>query len=258
MGAPSFEYIPGRYGYTVERTGPVAVAGRIPGEPSLRDDDGNLRTAAVLMGIDMSCGMAAGLGVLPNWTVTADADVHLVGVCRVGPLRIDASNVRAGRSMSVVQARAVDEGANDTLVAVATANHGVLESTFEHRIATAGVGEVQRFARPDRPVDESIETYFGLTTGDELATIGLDERTTNPWGIFHGGLHGLLVDTCARQAGLASWTHVGLRFLNAVKEGPATARTTETIATGDRRIVRVEVRDEGSGRLAVIAHVTGR
>ena len=223
MGAPSFEYIPGRYGYTVERTGPVAVAGRILLEPSLSDDAGNLRTAAVLMGIDMTCGMAAGLGVLPNWTV-----------------------------------RAVDEGANDTLVAVATANHGVLESTFEHRIAAAGVGEVQQFARPDRPVDESIEIYFGLTVGDGLATIGLDERTTNPWGIFHGGLHGLLVDTCARQAGLASWTHVALRFLNAVKEGPATARTTEAIATGDRRIVRVEVRDEGSGRLAVIAHVTGR
>ena len=111
MVAKSFEYIPGRYGFYVERTGPAAVAGRIPREPSLTDRDGNLRTAAVLMGVDMTCGMAGGLGVLPNWTVTADADVHLVGACRVGPLRVDATNVRAGRSMSVVEARAVDEGA---------------------------------------------------------------------------------------------------------------------------------------------------
>jgi acyl-coenzyme A thioesterase PaaI-like protein len=256
--ANAFEFIPGRYGYTVERTGPVAAAGRIPLEPTLADGDGNLRTAAVLMGIDMTCGMAGGLGVLPNWTVTADAFVHFVGACRIGPLRVDAVNVRAGRSMSVVEARAVDEGADDELVAIATANHGVLESTFEHRVATAGAGVIQRFARPDRPADESIETYFGLEFDGDGVAIGLERRTTNPWGIFHGGLHGLLVDTCARRAGLGTFSQVDLRFLNAVKEGPAVARTTDSVAAGDDRIVRVEVRDGASGRLAVIGHVTGR
>ena len=49
-----------------------------------------------------------------------------------------------------------------------------------------------------------------------------------------------------------------MRFLNAVKDGPATAQATDTMAAGDDRIVRIEVRDEASGRLAVIAHITGR
>ena len=257
MVAAAFERIPGRYGYSVERTGPVAAAGRVPLEPSLTDDSGNLRTAAVLMAIDMTCGMAGGLGVLPNWTVTADADVHFVGPCRVGPLRVDAVNVRAERTMSVAEVRAVDEGADDALVAIATANHGVLESSFEHRLATAAAGDVQRFARPDHPPGESIETYFGLSVDDETVSIALDERTTNPWGIFHGGLHGLLVDTCARQAGLGSFVHVGMRFLNAVKEGPAVARLTDSVARDDQRILRIEVRDAASDRLAVIGHVTG-
>jgi acyl-coenzyme A thioesterase PaaI-like protein len=256
--AEAFEYIPGRYGYTVERTGPVAVSGRVPLEASLVEADGALRTAAVLMAVDMTCGMAGGLGVLPRWTVTADADVHFLGPCRVGPLRVDAHSVRAGRTMSVVDARVVDEGANDALVAVATANHGVLDSSFEHRLAGAETGDVQRFARPERPASETIEDYFGLGVDDSVVSIGLDDRTTNPWGIFHGGLHGLLCDTAARRAGLRSFDHVGLRFLNAVKAGPAAARVVESLMQGDSRVVRVEVRDEGTGRLAVIGHVTGR
>lgn len=255
--AEAFEHIPGRYGYTVERTGTAATAGRIPLSPSLVDDRGGLRTAAVLMGIDMTCGMAGGLGVLPNWTVTADADVHLVGACSIGPLRVDAVNVRAGRSMSVVEARAVDEGDGDALVALATANHGVLVSSFEHRLATASNGEVQRFARPDHDPDASLESYFGLESTADGVAIALDERTTNPWGIFHGGLHGLLVDTCARRAGLGEVHHVSMRFLNAVREGPAVALATEVLPRGRNRIVRVEVRDRGTDRLAVIAHVTG-
>ena len=45
--------------------------------------------AGSLMGIDMTAGMASGLGVLPKWSVTADADICLVARCRIGPLRVD-------------------------------------------------------------------------------------------------------------------------------------------------------------------------
>ena len=41
--------------------------------------------------------------------------------------------------MSVVDARLVDEGDGDALVALATANHGVLESSFEHTLATGAL-----------------------------------------------------------------------------------------------------------------------
>lgn len=256
--AQDFEYIPGRYGYTVERTGDRSVAGRMPLLPSLQDETGALRCAAVLMAVDMTCGMAGGLGVLPNWTVTADADVHLLGACTVGPLRVDAEGVRPGRSMSVVDARVVDEGRDDALVAVATANHGVLESSFEHFLATAKVGDVQVFARPGHPDDQTLEDYFGLAVDGPVTTIPLTVRTTNPWGIFHGGLTGLLVDTAVRRAGLVGPTDVGLRFLNPARTGPATATVTADLERTGDRILRVEIRDGADGRLAVIAHVVGR
>jgi acyl-coenzyme A thioesterase PaaI-like protein len=266
--APDFERIPGRYGYSLERTGDLSVAGRMPLLASLTDPDGAMRPAAMLMAIDMTCGMAGGLGVLPLWTVTADAEIHFLGECTVGPLRVDARCIRAGRAMSVVEARVVDEGAGDALVAIVTANHGVLESDFSHFLATASIGDVKHFDRPDHPDDESLEQYFGLelTRGVHgtqdvaptiMARLALDRRTTNPWGILHGGLHGLLVDTTARQAGMERVTDVVLRFLNPVRSGPAVAMVSDDLRRGGDRVVRIEVRDEAADRLVVLAHVVG-
>jgi acyl-coenzyme A thioesterase PaaI-like protein len=256
--AQAFELIPGRYGYTLERTGEREVAGRVALRPSLQAADGSMRTAAVLMAVDMSCGMAGGLGVLPNWTVTADADIHFVGPCLVGPLRVDAVGVRPGRTMSVVDFRCVDEGSGDQLVAVGTANHGVLASDFEHRIASQPTGARWEFARPDHPDDQSLEDYFEMTSSDGVTRLPLDLRTTNPWGIFHGGLHGLLVDAVATAAGVAVPRDVSLRYLNPVRTGPATAVVASVIERAGDRVVRVEVRNGIDGRLAVIGHVVGR
>lgn len=256
--AEEFEKIPGRYGFSIERTGAVSVTGRMPLEPALVDEAGALRSAAVLMAVDMTCGMAAGLGVVPNWTVTADADIHIVGPCTVGPLRVDAACVRPGRSMSVADARVVDAGNDDALVAVATANHGVLVPEFEHVLASAEIGYRWAFARPASPPDESLEDYFGLVVAGDHASIPLTVRTTNPWGIFHGGLTGLLVDSVARHAGVAHPTEVGLRFLNPVRSGPAVAVVAADIHRAGDRILRIEIRDGHVGRLAVIGHVVGR
>ncbi|MEM7140592.1 MAG: hotdog domain-containing protein [Actinomycetota bacterium] len=254
--ADEFEKIPGRYGFSIERTGPVSVSGRMPMHASVADGRGVLRSAAVLMAVDMACGMAAGLGVVPEWTVTADADVRFVGVCTVGPLRVDAFCVRGGRTMSIVDARVVDEGRDDALVAVATANHGVLTPEFEHVLASAEVGYVWEFAPPDDPGD-TIEEYFGLDREDGACCLPLTVRTTNPWGIFHGGLTGLLVDTAARDAGLVDLRDVGLRFLNPVKTGPAAARVVADHARAGDRVLRIEITDGPGGRLAVIGQVSG-
>ena len=119
----AYEHIPGRYGVTITIT-ESGTSTRIPVRPDLTAPDGSLRLAAVLMGIDMGAGLAAGTAVLPKWTVTADIETRIVGRCLVGPLRVDSSPIKPGRTMSVVEARVVDEGADDALVALSTANHG--------------------------------------------------------------------------------------------------------------------------------------
>lgn len=255
--AEDYEYIPGRYGYSIERVGPQAVAGRVPMAPDLLDESGALGHAAVLMAVDMTCTMAAGLGVLPDWTVTADVAINVVGSCTIGPLRVDADGLRAGRTMSVVQARVVDEGADDALVGLVTANNGVLASDFAHRIADAGPGDVHSFARPAIG-DGSIDAYFGLIAEQGRYSLPIGTRTTNPWGILHGGLLGLLVDRVVRGAAISDVDDIVMRFLRPVRTGPAVASCVDDVTTAMRRVLRVEVTDGVSGRLAAIAHVTGR
>ena len=49
--------------------------------------------------------------------------------------------------MSVVECRVVDAGADDQLVALATANHGVLEPTFDDDLRSMTVGGRRVFRR---------------------------------------------------------------------------------------------------------------
>ncbi len=254
----SYELIPGRYGIVLTRTGDTAVACRLPVLASTRAADGSLRTAAVVMAADLACGLAAGLGVLPRWGVTADSAVEFVGRCRVGPLRVDAWCVRPGRHQALVEFRAVDEGADGAPVAVGTANHGVREPTFEPFLASMPVGAVHPFPRPaDAGGSTSLEGQFGIEVGPEGVRAPLDVRTANPWGIFHGGLYGLLVLDALASAGLGEPTGLSLRFLHAVREGPVLARVDEILdrsGVAGGRVARITVGDEGRGRVALVAH----
>lgn len=254
-----YELIPGRYGITLTRTGKAALEGRIPLEPELCGPGGSLRTASLLMGLDMTAGMASGLGVWPEWSVTADAEIHLVGPCTVGPLRVDAHSIRAGRTLSLVDVRAVDEGHDDRLVAVATANHSVRTPSFEPFMASVPIGKTFACPRPDDGPDVSLEEAFGIKVdGAGRVAAPVDVRTANPWGIFHGGLIGLLVEGAAEQAGVTAPTDIGLRFLRPADKGPLEAAVVETIDRPHGRLARIEMHDRGADRLAVIALVAGK
>ena len=247
--------IPGRYRLECERRGEAAVAAWVPRIESLVSDDGTLRTAAVLMAIDMACGAAAGLAVLPDWTVTADTEVHFLAPVEEGPLRVDAECLRSGKKMSVAQATLVDEGAADKPVAIATANHGVMTPKFQPFFGSMAVGARRRFQVPASPEGESLETYFGLEAmADGGIRAPLGPKTCNPWGIFHGGLHGLLVDAAVRGADAGPLRSMSIRFLNPVREGDAIARVVARHDRGADSILRVEVRDAKNERTASVAH----
>ena len=253
---PAYEHIPGRYGVTITKT-EAGTATRVPLRADLADDDGSLRLAAVLMGIDMGAGLAAGGAVLPKWTVTADIETRIVGACTVGPLRIDSTPIKPGRTMSVVESRIVDEGAGDALVALSTANHGVLEPTFDDSLQHMDTGGVRVFTPPDDP-GPSLEAYFGVrATGDQVE-VEITERTRNPWGILHGGLTGLMMEQAARRAGVAAPTDLMMRYLRAVQTGPAIVRLIETVDRGETRLVRLHLVDAGTDRVAAMATIGGR
>lgn len=255
---PAYSLVPGRYGVEVKRVGEVAVECRIPFEPDKIGADGGMRLAAVLMGIDMGAGVAAGLGVMPDWSITSDASVRMLGEARVGPLRIDAHCLKVGRSQCLAEITVVDEGAEDLVVALATANHAVMSPPFENVLMRMRIGETVSM---DRPVDAGtgeLEDHFGVCVGPGEVRIPVDDRTRNPWGILHGGLTGLVVEAAAASVGVTRPAELMMRYLRPVREGPGVARVVEDLLVDGRRLLRIEMRDQGADRLAVLAHVMGR
>ena len=134
---------------------------------------------------------------------------------------------------------------------------GVLEPTFDDDLRGMTVGGRRVFTPPADPGD-SLESYFGVDVSADDLRIDLSERTRNPWGILHGGLTGLLIEQAAFRAGIAAPTDFVTRYLRAVKEGPGEIRVVETIDRGEIRLVRVELVDAGTGRVAVVSTVGGQ
>ena len=87
--------------------------------------------------------------------------------------------------------------------------------------------------------------------------IDITERTRNPWGILHGGLTGMMIETTARQAGIDEPTDLVVRYLRAVREGPAATRIVEMVDRPAGRLVKIEMVDTGTGEVAATALVGG-
>ena len=258
MSGEAYQAIPGRYGVDVTRTGDAALSCRVPVEPDKLRADGSIRPAAVMMGVDMAAGLAAGLGVSPSWTMTADAAVQFVGPVREGPIRIDARCVKAGRTQALAELTIVDEGADDAIVAVATANHGVMAPDFTNEFMALEIGGRAGFERPAGAGTGDLEDHFGVSVESGIVRIPVDDRTRNPWGILHGGLTGLVMEVTADAAGVSRLDEVVIRYLRPVREGPGRAQVTDEHGVNGRRLLKIEMYDEGADRLAVLGTVIGR
>ena len=152
----------------------------------------------------------------------------------------------------------VDEGAEDAIVAVATANHGVMTLTFSNELMALGIGDTASFERPADAGTGELEHHFGLSVATGEVRIPVDERTRNPWGILHGGLTGLVLDAIALSVGFTQLDELMIRFMRPIREGAGRATIIDDMGLDGRRLLRVEMRDENADRLAVIAHVVGR
>lgn len=237
--------------------GDLRITTWVPVRDDLRGADGAMRLGALAFAVDSAVGMTAGFSSLPNWVVTTDIDLRLVADARVGPLRIEAATLRAGRSQVLAEARLFDEGQGDLPVGHATANHAALTPENGAPLDVFPVGErmVQRtdWSGP-RP---AMGAHFGArTVAPGVAELDLVANARNPWGILHGALHSLLAEDAARSLVDGRITGFTIRFMAPVRVGPARATATVLGGAGNRVTVRVEVRDPGSGdRLGSLALV---
>jgi uncharacterized protein (TIGR00369 family) len=100
---------------------PGVVRLRLPHRPDLTQQHGFLHAGIVSTALDSACGYAAFTLMPPEAAVlTIEFKVNLLAPARGPLLRVEGRVVKAGRTISVVDARAV-QGEDETLVATMTA-----------------------------------------------------------------------------------------------------------------------------------------
>jgi uncharacterized protein (TIGR00369 family) len=221
----------------------------------LRGAHGGVRAGALLTMLDTAGGMLGGLAALPDgWVVSTNLSARTVRVDHTGPLRVDARVLRKGKN-TVVTAVSISDIAHEELVL-----DGVLTSAI--LVPEHGPPQWQRplvITPPDTIAGvQSLHDWIGLrTAGADAVEIALAEGLRNPWGILHGGVVAALVDACAEHAtGGGITTDVVLHFLAPNRIGPVRAYASRLGSRSDGQVLRVEVRDEGAGRVTAVAIVT--
>ncbi|MEO5839617.1 MAG: hotdog domain-containing protein [Acidimicrobiales bacterium] len=213
--------------------------------PDLVDASGAALVGVLAYLVDSAVGMAAGFASLPQWVVTADIDLHLVARATVGPLRADSRVVRAGRRQVLADCTVFDEG-QGVVVATATANHSVLSPERAAPMSIPPPDEIfSHYTSNDRVRPPLLERYGvrpvpGLEGAAELDITG---PARNPWGILHGSLFALLVESAmASVRPDARIDDLIVRFVSPARVGPARAQAT--FIAGN--LWRIDVRDVGN------------
>ncbi len=242
--------------------GRAEVLGSVERLDHLRDRDGEVPMGVLLALVDTAAGICGGLASLPNWVVSASLHLHRDPHPVVEPLELRAATLRVG-SRAVVTGCALHDGSGRVCA------RGVLTSAV---LTPAGGPPYTdrpvdvRFGPPPTGPTAGLEVFVPVHRDGATARVELVERLRNPWGILHGGVTGMLVDAAATGAADGSGptgprpAAVTLRFLAPARVGPVVA-TASIVGIragpwGPGALSRVEVRDEGAGRVTATAAVT--
>lgn len=95
------------------------------------------------------------------------------------------------------------------------------------------------------------------------ATVPVDQRTTQPFGLLHGGVSAALAETLASAAALLTaeehqipvGTELNISHLKAVKQGVATGKAMPLHLGRESQVWQVEIRDEAN-RLCAVARLS--
>lgn len=95
------------------------------------------------------------------------------------------------------------------------------------------------------------------------ATVPVDHRTTQPFGLLHGGISAVLAETlgsagallCCEANQIPVGTELNISHLKAIKQGKATARAIPLHLGKESQVWNVDIQDE-TDRLCAVARVS--
>ena len=95
------------------------------------------------------------------------------------------------------------------------------------------------------------------------ATVPVDSRTTQPFGLLHGGISATLAETlgsaaallCSAENQVPVGTELNISHLKAIKQGVATGRATPLHLGKESQVWSIEIRNE-NGDLCAVARLS--
>lgn len=108
-------------------------------------------------------------------------------------------------------------------------------------------------------------TFSKITDNSLEATLALDHRTQQPWGLLHGGVSAALAETLGSAGAsltcdenhLAVGSELNISHLKSIKKGAVTGVTKPLHLGGSSQVWQIEIFDE-EGNLCAISRLTNR
>jgi len=210
--------------------------------------DASVRPSILATEADMVAGALANRASKPRIPLTVDLTVHRMEAIGVGTVGMVGRLLKVGRRTTVAEVLFVPRGGERPLA--------LSHATF---MPSPNPGDEQPFvgdrdagrARLTRPFPEQLGIRVLAPGTTEIDRV---PYTMQPTGTIQGGAIVAVAEVAAETAAGAAVTDIDVRYLAAVRVGPARA-TADVLGAGR---VRVEVRDRGNDdRLAslVLARV---
>lgn len=183
-----------------------------------------VRTSVLAVWADSVTGLLAGLSLQPRISVTLDLDLHLVHQpVGLGEVRLEATVVKAGRTVTVVGVHLFLDGASSPF---AVGHGSFMASPNPDHVMHGGFplmlpGHGRRLPCP------LAERAGARRLGPGSAEVPWRPGNLNATGSIQGGLVALAIEEAALSAGAPGsvLTSLTLRYLRPFRSGPARARS---------------------------------
>jgi uncharacterized protein (TIGR00369 family) len=235
----------------------------MPADPALLDDGGTVRAGALATLVDVVGGGLAAHAARPDWIATADLTLHLVPGPPGDAVEARGRVLRRGRTTVVLEVGLA--GAGGASLGLATMTFSVLARRDSNPVLETPADDAVRMSLSvdgsgfERPFVEAL----GVEAGDAPGTLVLvpSPYVRNSFGAVQGGVMATLVETSARDAlrhacaAPVSSVDLQLTYVALGRTGPIRATAAVLAATPSFGTARVELLDEGEGRLTTLGRV---
>ena len=234
------------------------VVNRAAWQPGLADDAGRFRLGVTATVVDMTGAAVALAAVRPDWTATADLNVHSLRPVTGGTINVTCRPVRVGQGRVIIDARVHDDAGEcgRGLMAFSRIPGSATSASIEESTG-AGVSEFVLDGGTPLDTDRIIDRCGFDPVGPGQLVFAKSDYVANSFGTVNGGVQALAAEVAAVSAcGGGHATDLQIHYLEQVGEGPV-AVTAEVVRDDGAATMLCSVRtvDRASGQLVATTDV---